>query len=113
MQTSKPISTISYNSELYLYSVLEKLYKSHKIDFYAYIKHTGEMDPFGESEKDHIHLFLIPNKRINTSDLDDLFIEPVPNSKPLRCIPILELQIYLLGILDHVVCTESNRQILK
>lgn len=86
MQTSKPISTISYNSELYLDSVLENLYKSHKIDFYAYIKHTGELDPFGEYEKDHIHLFIIPNKRINTSDLDDLFIEPVPNNKPLRCI---------------------------
>ena len=86
MQTCKPISTISYNSEEFLQSVLDNLVKTHVIDFYMYIKHIGEMDLFGEQEKDHIHLFLIPNKRINTADLDAFFIEPVQGNKPLKCI---------------------------
>lgn len=86
MQTCKPISTISYNSEEFLKSVLDNLVRTHVIDFYMYIKHIGEIDLFGEQEKDHIHLFLIPNKRINTADLDAFFIEPVPGNKPLKCI---------------------------
>ena len=74
MQTCKPISTISYNSEEFLKSVLDNLVRTHVIDFYMYIKHIGEIDLFGEQEKDHIHLFLIPNKRINTADLEQ-FVE--------------------------------------
>lgn len=86
MQTSKAISTISYNSEEFLISKLEELKRQHIIDFYMLIKHTGEIDMFGEKEKDHFHVFIIPNKRINTSYLDDIFIEPVPDNKPLKCI---------------------------
>lgn len=87
MQTSKPISTISYNSESYLKYTLDYLLKSHVIDFYCYIFHLGENDGFGEKEKDHYHLFLIPNHRINTSLLDEQFLEIDPNhEKPLRCI---------------------------
>lgn len=77
MQTSKPISTISYNTEDFLVNVLEDLLRTHIIDFYMYIQHIGEIDLFGEQEKDHIHLFVIPNKRINTADLDKFFIQPV------------------------------------
>lgn len=87
MQTSKPISTISYNSELFLKATLDHLLKTNIIDFYCYIPHIGEDDGYGEKEKDHIHLFILPNHRINTADLDLEFIEPDPNNdKPLKCI---------------------------
>ena len=86
MQTSKPISTISYNTIEFLTSVLDYLIRTHVIDYYMFIPHIGEDDGFGENEKDHIHLFIIPNHRINTANLDSYFIEPVPNSLPLKCI---------------------------
>ena len=86
MQTSKAISTISYNSIEFLDSVLDSLLRSHIIDYYMYIQHIGEDDGLGDKEKDHIHLYLYPNKRINTADLDSYFIEPIPNEMPLKCI---------------------------
>ncbi len=86
MQTSKPISTISYNTKGFLDKVLHDLLRSHIIDYFMYIQHIGEIDQFGEREKDHIHLFIIPNQRINTADLDKNFLQPVPNNKPLKCI---------------------------
>lgn len=87
MQTCKPISTISYNSLPFLRSVLDNLIRLHVIDFYMYIHHIGEVDLFGEEEKEHTHLFVIPNRRINTSDLGDEFKEIDPHfDKPLKCI---------------------------
>lgn len=86
MQTTKPISTISYNTEPFLRCVLDRLIATNVIDFYSYINHIGEVDQFGEREKDHIHLFIIPNHRLNTADLDDFFLEPLPDNKPLKCI---------------------------
>ena len=86
MQTSKPISTISYNSLPFLRATLDHLLVSNFIDYWMFIPHSGENDGFGEIEKDHIHLYLIPNKRVNTADLDKFFIEPVIDNKPLRCI---------------------------
>ena len=87
MQTCKSISTISYNSLPFLRSVLDNLIRLHVIDFYMYIHHIGEVDLFGEEEKEHTHLFVIPNRRINTSDLGDEFKEIDPHfDKPLKCI---------------------------
>lgn len=87
MQTCKPISTISYNSKEFLVSRLDLLVKMHIIDYYMLIPHIGEIDFCGEQEKDHIHLFIVPNHRINTSELDEQFIELDPNNiKPLKCI---------------------------
>lgn len=86
MQTCKPISTISYNTESFLKSVLDRLIKEHIIDYYMYIPHIGEFDFEGKKEDDHTHLFVIPNKRINTAELGDFFIEPDPtNDLPLKC----------------------------
>lgn len=86
MQTCKPISTISYNTVEFLTSVLNELLRTHIIDYYMFIEHIGEIDLFGEKEKDHIHLFLIPNHRINTAELDSYFIQPLSGNKPLKCI---------------------------
>lgn len=83
MATQKPLSTISYNTESFLSERLLSLYKSHIIQSYQYIKHKGE-----DGDKDHIHLRIEPNKRIDPMDLAEKFIELDPNNvKPLCCRP--------------------------
>lgn len=84
MRTSKFISTISYNSEVFLQNVLNNLISDKKIVFWAYIMHFPEL---GERKK-HIHLILQPNGIINTDILSDLFVEPVADSEiPLNVMP--------------------------
>lgn len=86
MKTTKPISTISYNSPGYLVLRLKELLKARKIEFFAYILHKGEDDEAGK--KEHIHLYVEPACSIQTADLADFFVEPVPGSElPLRCMP--------------------------
>lgn len=84
MATQKPISTISYNSEAFLREKLEALYKAHIVQAYMYICHKGE-----DGDKDHIHVFIIPNKRIDPMDLADEFKEfdHKHPTKPLCCRP--------------------------
>lgn len=81
--TSKPISTISYNSEKFLHEVLERWRKDHIIQTYMYICHTGE-----DGDKDHIHVRIEPNKKLDPMDLSDELQEFDPNhEKPLGCRP--------------------------
>lgn len=88
MLTSKPISTISYNSAEYLASVLNRLEKSHIITKWYFIHHKGETDINGEKEKDHKHVYLCPNRRVDTEELRDLFKEiDANNPKPLGVLP--------------------------
>lgn len=84
MRTSKPIATISYNTEEFLKLKLEELCREHKVSDYMYIKHDAEKD----ERKDHIHLYIQPNRLIDTMDLQDFLMELDPNNpmKPLGCI---------------------------
>lgn len=83
MATQKPISTISYNSEAFLKEKLEAWLKAHIIQAYQYIKHKGE-----DGDKDHIHLRIEPNKKIDPMDLAESLREYVQGSeKPLGCRP--------------------------
>lgn len=84
MRTSKPISTISYNSQEYLVMKLDELMRSHKISDYMFIHHFAEED----ESKNHIHLWIKPNTLLDTMDLQNHFIELDPKhpSKPLKCI---------------------------
>ena len=59
MKTSKPISTISYNSEEFLKAKLDYLVRSGEVAFWYYIKHHGEYDKETNiQDKDHIHLYI-------------------------------------------------------
>lgn len=79
MATQSPISTVSYNSELFLREKLDGLRDSHIVASYQYIRHVGE-----DGDKDHIHLRIVPNRRIDPMDLSELLKEPDPkNPKPL------------------------------
>lgn len=70
MATQKPISTISYNSEAFLVEKLQNLYDAHIIQAWQFITHKGE-----DGDKDHIHLRIEPNKRIDPMELTEIFKE--------------------------------------
>lgn len=71
MRTSKPIATISYNSDGYLVGVLEKLRERNVIEFWAFINH----DPEEDETKAHKHVFVVPAKMLQTVDLQKEFAE--------------------------------------
>lgn len=70
MATQKPISTISYNTEAFLREKLDTWVKSHIIQAYMYIKHKGE-----DGDKDHIHVRIEPNKKLDPMELTDMLLE--------------------------------------
>lgn len=83
MATQTPISTISYNSKSFLLEKLETWLKAHIIQAYQVIYHRGE-----EGDKDHFHVRLELNKRVDQMNLTDGLKEYVSNnSKPLGCRP--------------------------
>ena len=88
MNTSKPIATISFNTESFLFSKCNELVDNHVISFYAYIKHYGEPDENKDTLKDHFHLYLEPNKRIDTMNIRTEFKESLSTGElPLGCLP--------------------------
>lgn len=84
MRTSKPISTISYNSEEFIKQKIEYWRMLGIIEFGAWIKHKAEND----EKKDHFHILLRPAKLIQTMDLenDSLELDPLNPDKPLKMI---------------------------
>lgn len=84
MRTSKPIATISYNSQEFLVQQLDVLVKNHKICDYMFINHFAEED----EKKSHIHLWIKPNTLLDTMDLQHHFTELNPSNptKPFKCI---------------------------
>lgn len=87
MRTSKPFSTISYNSDSFLELKLNELVKSFKIEYWCYVRHMGELAEDGTREKNHKHVFIIPNCKIDTMELSQMMLEPDPSNlkKPLKC----------------------------
>lgn len=84
MRTTKPISTISYNSTEFLLGKLDELTNAGMVEFWFIVIHRGEDDEAGK--KDHTHVFVVPAKMIQTEDLREALIEPVPGGKPLGCL---------------------------
>lgn len=77
MATQKPISTISYNTEAFLKERLDEWVKAHIIQAYHYIFHVGE-----DGDKDHIHLRIEPNRKLDPMDLTEKLKE-FTSSNPL------------------------------
>lgn len=83
MATQKPISTISYNTEAFLKEKLDNWVNAHIIQAYQYIPHKGE-----DGDKDHIHLRIEPNKKLDPMDLVEQLREyQIGKDKPLGCRP--------------------------
>lgn len=85
MKTSKPFSTISYNTSEFLRIKLDGLVNRRKIAFYGFIEHLPEED----EKKAHKHLYIVPNGQLNTDEILDFLLEFDPKNpdKPLGCIP--------------------------
>lgn len=71
MNTSKPIATISYNTEAFLSNKLFELRKHGVIDYAMWIKHEADTD----DTKAHFHVYIEPSKMIQTNNLVDMFNE--------------------------------------
>lgn len=99
MATQKPISTISYNSESFLKEKLDTWLSGHIIQSYQYIKHKGE-----DGDKNHIHVRIEPNKKLDPMDLQEQLREYVHGQeKPLGVRPFrpsIEEDWYLYAVHD-------------
>lgn len=78
--TAKPIATISFNTEAFLVSTLDRLVKAKKVEEWRYIEHLPESD----DKRKHFHVWVRPAKRLDTMEMRELFREQDPtNPKPL------------------------------
>lgn len=86
VRTTKPVSTISFNTPYYLKIKLNELLKGGKISFWAFIIHKPEDDEGGK--KEHCHVYVEPSKMLQTDDLKVHFKEfdSVYPDKPKGCI---------------------------
>lgn len=71
MKTSKPISTISYNTPVFLRNKIEEWKQKGWIEYGMWIQHQADDD----NTKIHHHVFLKPAKLIQTMDLEMESIE--------------------------------------
>ena len=74
MRTSKPFSTITYNSPDFLKKKMNELIISGDVSFWCFIKHKAEID----EKKDHIHLYVVPAVMFQTDCLKLHLQEPDP-----------------------------------
>ena len=104
MKTSKPVATISFNTEPFLRGKLRELTKAGVIEFWAYIKHKPEPDEGGDeaSGKAHFHVYMEPAKLVQTTEVRAEFREPDPaNTKPRGCLQVVKSNFdnwYLYGL---------------
>ena len=82
-KSSKPLSSISYNTPRWLTNRLNELTKAGKIDFWCWILHHGEELDDGSKEKDHIHVYIVPGEAIDKRQLRNEFIEFQKSKKKL------------------------------
>ena len=85
MRTSKPFSTISYNTDAFLVVKLNDLVRRGVLDFWVYVEHLPEDD----EKKKHKHVYLVPSKLVDTTQIDEFMKEiDVTNADglPLGCI---------------------------
>lgn len=112
MRTSKPISTISYNSPEFLELKLTELTKAGVLSEWYFVYHLKEED----EKKDHIHVHCVPSKMLQTDDLIKEFQEFDPNNplKPLTC-PAWQSSKwddwYLYGLHDPRYLEVKNRKV--
>lgn len=117
MKTTKPISTISYNTEAFFELKMNELLKAGIISFYAFIKHEGESDDEVRDAKDHIHAYIEPAKSVQTEDLRKMLqqIDFEHPNKPLGCMPFnsskfQDWYLYSIHDLDYLASKGLQKQ---
>lgn len=103
VRTTKPIASISFNSQEFLKLKLNELLKAGRLSFWAFVVHKPEDDEGGK--KEHIHLFVEPSKMLQTDDLKAEFSEfdPERPDKPKGTISFVSSKFdpwYLYGLHD-------------
>lgn len=85
MRTTKPISTISFNTSAFLRLKLNELTSAGILSFWAFVEHQPEDDEGGR--KVHHHLYVEPSKMLQTDEIRHELLEPDPdNEKPRGCL---------------------------
>ena len=87
MRTTRPFSTISWNSEFHLIKQLDEMIRQRSISFYAVIKHHAEED----EKKDHYHVYVEPDGQMDTHQFMDR-LEEIDPKNPLKPIRIARVQ---------------------
>lgn len=111
MKTSKPFSTISYNTIDFLATTLMHLVDTRKLDFFAFVKHLPEED----ETKEHIHVYIVPNGKVDTDQVRNELIEvdiANPLNKPLGCMPTKSSKFadwYLYGLHDTLYLASKGQ----
>ena len=105
MKTSKPISTITYNTEDFLRSKLNAWKALGFIEFAMWIKHEPDVD----GKKAHFHVYMMPAQQVQTTFLENdskqLDPENPDPDKPLKMRPFKSSKVtdwILYGIHDPV-----------
>ena len=107
-----PFSTISYNTETFLQTVLNELVLDGTLKFASYIKHKAEQD---EEGKDHCHVYFEPNGALDPQKmLSERFLEfdPLKPDKPFACLPFRRAKTddWILYGMHHEVYLWKKRQ---
>lgn len=106
MKTTKPISTISFNTENFLHDKLTELTRAGIVSFWAYVTHQPEPDEGDEGgKKMHYHVYIEPSKSIQTDDIREQFreLDPCKPDKPLGCLKFVRSKFddwYMYGLHD-------------
>lgn len=87
MKTTKPFSTISYNSIEFLDAKLKALYDRRVLSFYAFVYHYAEED----ESKNHIHLICFPNGQYQTDQLHD-YLQELDAQDPMQPLGIMPIR---------------------
>lgn len=110
MQTTKLISSISYNTPEFLRGKLLDLVRQGIIEYAHWIWHSPEED----EKKAHAHVVLKPNRRLDTSRLRNEFIELICGEEKPRCIlPFCSSKIsdwILYGVHDSAYLLRKNQK---
>ena len=110
MRTSKPFSTISYNSVNFLKSKLDEMITDKWIDFYAFVRHSPEDDEL----KEHIHLYIVPSTLLQTDYITEHLQEydSTHPDKPLGCIACKSSKFddwYMYGLHDKAYLASKGQ----
>lgn len=111
MKTSKPFSTLSYNTDDFITKLLNNQIKLGNLVSWAYVKHHPEED----ETKEHLHVYLEPSTRIDTELFRKLFQELDPTNpikKPLGVQPFRSSKFqdwYLYAVHDKAYLRSKNQ----
>lgn len=116
MATSKPISSISFNTLDFLLLRLQDLLERGYISYFCLISHHGEYSSSDEVlGKDHFHVLLEPNKPLDLLKTQIHFTEPLPGKLPLRCLPfrkasLMDWYLYSAHYPDYLKSKQLERE---